>query len=165
MATIKALHIPSDLDKEVEVVQFESGDVRTMQKYIGGYVEPIDGDDDHQLSIWVDEDGIAASREINRRATLLLFAVNPATIDRHVLLGDALVTGLPDDIEGDTQSAPQELLDLVLNHGSYRIEVQAPGPEWNSNQMRYDSYWDALEAAYSLSKRWLLVTAFKASAA
>lgn len=165
MAAIKALYIPSDLDADVELVEFESGDLSAMQGYVGGYIEPIDGDENNPLSIWVDEDGISKSRELNRRATLLLYAVNPATIERHMLLGDALVTGLPDDVEGDTQSAPQELLDLVLNTPEYKIEVQAPGPDWDTNSKRYESYWEALHAAYSLSTRWRLVTAWRASAA
>ena len=165
MASIKALYIPTDIDAEVELVEFESGDLSFMQQKVGGYIQPADGDDDHPLSIWIDEDGKTRGREINRRATLLLYVANPVFIDRDILVGDALVTGLPDDIDGDTQSAPQELLDLVLNTSEYKIEVQAPGPDWNSNQMRYDSYWEALSAAYSLSTRWTLVTAWRASAA
>lgn len=42
---------------------------------------------------------------------------------------------------------------------SYRIEVQAPGPDWCGNALRFATAAEALANALDLASRWMLVRA------
>ncbi len=164
MARINAIHVPADDDEEAQLVTIEQGDITVIQRFVGGWFGVVSAGDESPTSFWHHDDGKILGLPVNRRATLLLCALDHRWVGHDVLVGDILLTGDPDD-EGDTQSVSQELVDLIFHTQPYKVEVQAPGPDWNSNQMRYESFWDALWAAYDLATRWALVSAWRVAAA
>jgi len=112
MSTIQVIVVPSEDDQAIEVREIERGDLKAMQKIVGGYVQVIDiGNPD--ASILLNEQGKLEGLDVNRRATAPCWIHNSAFRHRDILVGNCFVTGRPDET-GETTSAPQELLDLGL---------------------------------------------------
>ncbi|SIS12144.1 DUF3846 domain-containing protein [Williamsia sterculiae] len=153
MARIQAVRIPAHED--AELVEWDQGDYRFIQDVVGGVFDAINLYD-QGISIFVHDEGKVIGLPKNLQATLLLW--NDKVWRRnYILMGDVLVTGLPDD-EGETQAVPDDLVALLFGTNEYKYEVQTGDSSWASNQMTFDNYFAACYAAVNLEQRWTLVT-------
>lgn len=145
------------VDEAEPIFRTEIDHFTDYQRVIGGYFQVIDLVNP-EASLYVDEEGKLKHLEMNRRATMLMWIHNPAFVHRDVVTGPALIVG-PPNAEGETQSVPQELDDLLFDTLSYKVEVQTlDNPDtWNTNQRRFTEWTEAYNAALSLSVRWTAV--------
>lgn len=154
---ITGILVPQDDEQPLQKVEFERGDIRTMQGYVGGTFDVIDIDNP-PASIWFDDEGkIKAEWTPNRRATLMLWVHSSAFRNFDVVAGNALLTGPPDK-NGDTTSAPDHLLKLLFERCTLKVEVQTEedGP-WNGNEQWFADWESAYIYAVQLAERWSLV--------
>lgn len=111
--TITGLFIPCDSELPMEEVTLEGGDYRLIQGLIGGLFDVVEVPD-HDASFFVDDEGLIKCLPVNNRATFLVWELwFQAHVNTVILVGNVLVLGKPDE-EGNTTSAPQELIDEVL---------------------------------------------------
>lgn len=148
--------IPADMDAEVGHMEFYAGDLSAMHGLVGGLVEAIDLNE-YRATMWANEESKNLGLPINARASMFLWLSDPRWRFRDHIRGDVFITGLPDE-EGDTQSMPMELFQLLFRTAKYRTEVQTGGEEWSGNRICFEEYFEAAHAVLDLATRWRLVT-------
>jgi len=97
-------------------IEFEQDtSLKTLQDAVGGFIQCVDllG-----LTMWINEEGKIDNLPFNPFATILWEAAFGKT---DLILGDIVLTGLPDD-EGNLTSIPQSFVDLVLNPSAHKAE-------------------------------------------
>ena len=152
-------------DEALAISQCEFNDLRDYQMAVGGLIEAIDLDDP-SMTFFANEEGKLIGLPVNRRATMLWWLHNPATYGYDVLAGDAVLVGQPDQ-DGDTQSAPESIIGLLMDTPALKVEVQTEGPDspWCGNARRFEDYFSAAAYAIDLSRRWTQVTRARVIAA
>ncbi|MCC4907758.1 DUF3846 domain-containing protein [Microbacterium sp. cx-59] len=110
---VRALRIPVDPDEPITEVQVES--LEDYQGIVGGYIEPVDipalG-----VTVYVNEEGLLRQLSLNSRATFLWWYFVPEARQKAMLVGPALVVGLPNR-NGESTDIPGEATELLLNPG------------------------------------------------
>ncbi len=153
MSVIKGIYLPCDADKPIERVEFESGNIKAIQHYVGGWFQVVDIERPG-ASIFCDEEGKMKGSPLNRRATMLWWTHWTPARNVDVLMGDCLIIGQPDD-DGESQSVPDELVNLLFNTEAFAYEVKVHGESgWYGNQVVLDDVWDAYNDGLSLAERW-----------
>jgi hypothetical protein len=90
-------------------------------------------------SLYINEEGKLHDLPLNERATVITWTHNSAFRGRDLILGDAFIVGPVDD-EGNDLTVPNELVELLFNTSSYRMEVQTHGTRtWSGNQLTWDN--------------------------
>lgn len=150
---INGLLIPQDAGKKVTKVEYDNGDLATIQGYVGGNVGVTDLDE-VKTSLWYHDEGKLIELPINYRATFMLFVYRPEfAMAGDPIVGDVLVTGVPDD-EGDTTSVPDELVKLLFETKRYHVKWNFIGESQGHRQTIVFTDWPtAFEYAYQLARR------------
>ncbi|RAN77975.1 hypothetical protein B5P43_18260 [Bacillus sp. SRB_336] len=149
---IRVIRIPQD---EAEALsQTMLSNLASMQEAVGGMIEFITVDP-IKASLMVDEQAKLYGKPINRKATLLWWLLEPAARQRDVIAGDALVVGCPDKM-GDTTSAPDEVIELLLETACYKAEFQTYDDpnKFNGNLRRFTDYFEAANYALLKAQAW-----------
>lgn len=137
---ITGILIPEDVDEPMERVKFDRGDIKKMQGYIGGNFAVTDLERPASSLWYGDESKLVDGWQINRRATNLLWIGNSAFYRYDVIAGDAILTGPPDK-SGNTTSVPDELITLLFEAYSYRVEFQFNGEDdWKDTPDRFGDW-------------------------
>ena len=158
MTVIKGIHVPADEDKPLELVEFDQGNIKAIQHYVGGWFQFVDVERPG-ASIACNEEGKVHGLPLNRRATLIWWTGWTAARQVDALMGDCLIVGLPDEEEGNTQSVPDELVDLLFHQGQFKYEVQVIGEDgWHGNQIVLGDVFEAFNNGLALAERWSKVT-------
>lgn len=90
----------------------------------------------------------------NSRAAFLWWYFVPEARQKAMLVGPALVVGLPDR-NGDSTDIPARVVDMIGRPGVWRVEVKTHGdPKWYRNQAVYDDYFEAVVWAMVTLERW-----------
>ncbi|WOI90199.1 DUF3846 domain-containing protein [Rhodococcus qingshengii] len=156
---ISGIFIPHDEEEPLRTVEFEQGDYKAIQGFIGGTFGVINIERPALSSIFVHDDGKIIGLPLNRRATMLLWASDSKWRHFDAIMGDALVLGIPDD-EGETMGVPAELDELLLHTSEYKMEVQTvgDGDSWSGNGLRFSEPFEAYNYVLGLADRWGAVT-------
>lgn len=165
MTLVKGILIPVDEEKPIELVEFESGDLKAMQQYVGGYIERVDGFRPDCMFIF-NEEGKVHNLPLNRRGTLALWCHHSEFMNRDVLVGDVLILGPADEDTGEMSGAPDELIELFFNTPVYRYMVKTINENgWHGNGVTFTDLWKAYNDGLALAGRWTLVERVKVVAA
>jgi hypothetical protein len=148
---VRALRIPVDPDEPITEVQVDS--LKDYQAVVGGYIEPVDipalG-----VTVYVNEEGLLRQIRLNSRVTFLWWYFVPEARQTAMLVGPALIVGLPNR-NGESTNIPREAKELLLNPGVWRVEVKTHGdPKWYRNQATYEDYFEAVVWAMVTLERW-----------
>lgn len=147
---VRGLLIPSGEDPIEERTVASLPDYREA---VGGWIEAIDLPD-VGITIYVNEEGLLRQLPFNPRATFLWWYHQAEARQQTMLVGNALVVGLPDR-SGESTDVPDAVAELFLRPGLWRVEVQTTdGRIWFRNQMTYQDYWKALIGAMVTLERW-----------
>lgn len=148
---VRALRIPADPDEPITEVQVES--LEDYQAIVGGYIEPVDVSA-LGITMYINEEGLLQQLPLNSRTTFLWWYFVPEARQTAMLVGPALVVGLPDR-NGESTDIPREARELLLNSGVWRVEVKTHGdPNWYQNQATYEDYFEAVVWAMVTLERW-----------
>lgn len=148
---VKALVIPASEGEPI--TECEVNKLEEYQAVVGGWIEPVDipalG-----VTVFVHEEGLMLSLPFNPRATFLWWYFVPEARQKAMLVGPALVTGLPDR-SGDSTDVPSEVTAMLAQPGEWRVEVRTVGdPKWYRNQMTYSDCFEAIIWAMVTLERW-----------
>ena len=148
---VRALRIPAEAEEpitELEVFKLED-----YQAAVGGWIEPVDLPD-LGVTIYVHEEGLVLGLPFNSRAAFLWWYFVPEARQKAMLVGPALVVGLPDR-NGDSTDIPARVVDMIGRPGVWRVEVKTYGdPQWYRNQATYADYFEAVVWAMVTLERW-----------
>jgi hypothetical protein len=148
---VKALHIPTEANEPI--TELEVSKLEDYQAAVGGWIEPVDLPD-LGVTIYVHEEGLVLGLPFNSRAAFLWWYFVPEARQKAMLVGPALVVGLPDR-NGDSTDVPAHVIDMIGKPGVWRVEVKAHGdPKWYRNQATYTDYFEALVWAMVTLERW-----------
>ena len=143
---VRGIYIPSNEDRALE----ERG-LSTLDEYqaaVDGPIEPVDLVN-VSATIYVNEEGLLRHLPLNARATFLWWYHVPAARQTSMLVGNALLVGLPDR-HGNSTDFPVELSHL-LAPATYRLDVKTTGdPAWYAIRDDYTDYWEALIWAFTI---------------
>lgn len=165
MTVIKGIYFPCDEDKPAELVTVDQSDYRNIQKYTSGPFGAFDAFRP-SCSIFYSDEGKIYNLPLNRKASLFLWVHRTEFRNYDALLGDVLILGPADEETGESQSVPDELVELIFNTTEYKYMVKVTGESgWHGNGRRYDNWIDAYNDALALATRWLKVEHCKVVAA
>lgn len=148
---VRALRIPTAADAPITELSVET--LVDYQAAVGGWIEPVDipalG-----VTVYVHEEGLVLGLPFNSRATFLWWYYVPEARQQAMLVGPALLVGLPDR-QGTSTDLPQEVVELLTGSTVWRVEVRTYGdPKWYRNQASYSDYFEALVWAMVTLERW-----------
>lgn len=148
---VKGLVIPADADMEIKLHDFAR--LEDYQAAVGGHVEPVDIPS-LGITIYVNEEGLLRQLPFNSRASFLWWYEIPSVRQTAMLVGDAVIVGIPDR-HGESTDLPQPVMDTLKEAGVWRVEVRTVGdPKWYRNQATYTDYFEALVWAMVTLERW-----------
>ena len=147
---VKGLVIPFDPERPIEVREFNRPE--DYQAVVGGWIEAVDiprlG-----ATIYVNEEGLLRQLPFNSRASFLWWYELPERRQGAVLVGEALMVGIPDE-EGKTRDIPDSTLALLTNKEHYVVMSRVgASPVWIRHPFQYEDFFEAVVWAMMLSDR------------
>ena len=112
---VKGLWLPSGADSPIEEHDFTA--LANYQTAVGGWIEAVDIPA-LSITLFVNEEGLLRHLPLNSRATFLWWFHVPTVRQSAMLVGDAVVVGLPNP-EGDSTDAPNGAVALLTQPSSY----------------------------------------------
>lgn len=106
---LTVLYIPEDETLPVEVREI-NGDLSEYQEMVNGYITATDIPA-LKASVYSNDEGLLLRLPVNLRANALLWANAPEHVMFTMLVGNVVVTGMPDD-DGETTSVPEHVINL-----------------------------------------------------
>lgn len=104
-------------------------------------------------TIDVNEEGLIRQIPLNPRATFLWWFYVPAARQKAVLVGDALLVGMPDQ-RGDSTAVPDEVLELAASSMRWRVEyLTESDARWRQGDVGHDDVWETMVWGMALVER------------
>jgi hypothetical protein len=161
---IQAIFVPVNPAEPTRLEQLDPADGDAYRDLVGGHFQVVEL---HRprANLYLHEEGKLVGLPVNPRATALVWLHNHRLRGRDVIAGPALVLGRPDNDGVDT-SVPEELAELLLGPGLYRVEVQVMGDgAWYGNGLLFIDWFTASIYAIDLAYRWTDVVDMRVVAA
>ena len=148
---MRALRIPTESEEPITALEVHQ--LEDYQAAVGGWIEPVDIPE-LGITIYVPEEGLILGLPLNSRATFLWWYFVSQVRQKAMLVGPALVVGLPDR-NGDSTDVPTEIAERFLNPGKWCVEVKLQGEtDWMQIPVTYTDYFEALVWAMAGLERW-----------
>lgn len=148
---VTGIVIPADAYQPIERREFAS--LEDYQLAVGGWIEPVDLRE-LGVTIYVSEEGLRRHLPFNSHASFLWWYHVAEARQRAMLVGDAVIVGLPNR-QGNATDVPPVVADQLTQVGNWRVQVLTHGdPKWYGNQATYDDYFEALIWAMLTLERW-----------
>ena len=170
---VKGLYLPADPSESIEERNFNS--LADYQAAVGGWVEGVDipalG-----ATIYVNDEGIMRHLPFNARASFLWWFHVPEARGAAMLVGNAVLVGMPDK-DGETTDVPAQVVERLLGPRLYAVALHAGvdsawikgerggllnhivmplahgDPTWLVSDARFDDYTDAIAWAMLIAER------------
>lgn len=147
---VQGIVIPADAESPLEQRDFAR--LEDYQAAVGGWIEAVDLLD-FGVTIYVNEEGLLRHLPFNSRASFLWWYHVPEARQKAMLVGDAVLIGLPDR-NGNSTDLPDAVRDILLSSARHRVEVRTAGDAiWHRNRPTYPDYWEAIVWAMVLLER------------
>ncbi|SIS17685.1 protein of unknown function [Microbacterium sp. RURRCA19A] len=148
---VRALRLPADQDEPITALEVHQ--LEDYQAAVGGWIEPVDIPE-LGITIYVHEEGLVLGLPFNSRATFLWWYFIPEARHKAMLVGPALIVGLPDR-NGDSTSIPNDVARLLTEPGRWRVEAKVKGEkDWMQIPATHTDYFEALVWAMVTLERW-----------
>lgn len=145
---VKGLVIPADPERPVEVLAFQR--LEDYQAIVGGWIEAVDVPP-LGVTTYVNEEGLLRKLPFNSRATSLWWYELPHLRHQAMLVGDAVIVGLPDD-DGESTDIPESTLALLTRKEPYEVlALLGDSPTWRKHPWLYSDYFEAVVWAMIMS--------------
>lgn len=138
---VRALRIPTEADDPI--TEIEVSKLEDYHAAVGGWIEPVDIAE-LGVTIYVHEEGLVLNLPVNSRATFLWWYFVPEARQKAMLVGPAVVVGLPSR-NGDSTAVPDEVVRLLTDPGEWRVEIRVSDDSaWHPSFATYTDYFEAL---------------------
>lgn len=139
---ITAIVIPAHSAHPVRVEQIAPVDLDVRQRLVGGTIQALNLYKPPS-TMYINDEGKLLDLRPNPRATSVLWVHNPDFRNHDFVVGDAIIVGQPDE-QGNDETAPQELVDIIFNTNRFYAEVQTHGSEeWFGDNRVYKNWYAA----------------------
>lgn len=146
---INSILIPTYDEQPLRQADLSVGGLADRQQLVGGFIQGVDLSDP-PARLYFNEEGKVMEFPPNKRATLLLWAHNPAFRYQDFIVGDAFIVG-PGSRSADT-SAPDEYVRTLFQATRFHVDVRPRGQaEWQEHPERFDDWMTAYEHAVGWS--------------
>lgn len=153
---ITAIVIPEDQAQPLHLEQIPS-DVDAYWAVVRGPLLQLVTSNRPSAALYVNEEGQLDGLTVNARATALMWVHTSKLRSHDVIVGDALLVGPPDP-SGNKSSVPEEYRRLLLNPGSFSVNVQVHGEtQWYGNGQVFSDVFCAYAVGIDLAQRWAQV--------
>ena len=143
--------VPSDTAASLELRKFDG--LADYQAAVGGWVEAVTIPS-LGITIYVNEEGLPKHLPFNARATFLWAHHVPEVRLNAMVVGDAVIVGLPNEAGEDTD-VPERVRELLLSQTTFRVAVRKKGSQkWLGNQLKFPDYWGAIAWTMLLRDDW-----------
>lgn len=143
--------VPAAEGAAIELRDFAQ--LEDYQAVVGGYLEPVDVPS-LGITIYVNEEGLLRQLPFNSRATFLWWYEVHEARQSAMLVGDAVIVGMPNR-RGESTDVPQSLVDILTRAGAWRVQVKSLGdPRWHQSTATHADYFEALVMAMVTIERW-----------
>lgn len=146
---LNAVFVPAD-DRQ-RVTPFTRHVPGDLSALVGDMMEAVDVPD-LGITVYVDESGLVKRLPFNSRATFLWWHHLPSA-RASILVGDAVIVGMPDS-RGDDTDVPAHAMRLLAAGGRFVTEVRSASGDWLQASDEEGSYWDALVWSAVLMQAW-----------
>jgi len=170
---VRSIFIPADEDESITELQVL--DLEDYQSAIGGWIEPVDVPE-LGVTVYVNDEGLLRRLPFNSRATFLWWHFVPEARQTAMLVGPAVLVGLPTR-GGDATDVPASAIELLINEREYAVLIKighgsawitdpngvlssvvlpmaAGEPNWFLSAARYEDFFTAAVWAMVLLERW-----------
>ncbi|KJL24873.1 hypothetical protein RL72_01596 [Microbacterium azadirachtae] len=138
---VHGIVIPADGESPLRRIDTTQPDA--IGTAVGGFMEAVDIVD-LGITVYVNESGLLQHLPFNSRVSFLWWHHVPAARRRAMLVGDAVVVGLPDEDGADTE-VPDATRKLLFTDADYIVEVRPIGQQqWQVGLPVRLEFWDAL---------------------
>lgn len=145
---VKGLVVPADRELPIEVLEFQK--LEDYQSVVGGWIEAVDVPP-LGITMYVNEEGLLRDLPFNSRATFLWWYEVPVVRNQAMLVGDAVVVGLP-DADGESTSVPESTLALLTRKEPHAVLARAgDSPLWRRHVFPHNDFIDAVVWAMMLA--------------
>jgi hypothetical protein len=156
MTTVTGIVIPTDMQQPLVIRDLSPADGDAYKGIFDSSFQVVLLDRP-ESSMYINENGKHDSLPFNPRATAILWSHNSAFRGADLLAGDVLIVG-PVGPDGTDLSVPDDLVDLLLGRGPFKVEVQVDNESgWHGNDKRFDEVHVAYFDAVNLARRWTKV--------
>jgi Domain of unknown function (DUF3846) len=150
---ITAIVIPVNPGQPIRLQQIERHDVDAFRQIVGGNLQII-GLDRPPAAMYLNEEGKLSRMRVNHRATTLAWVHDSNFRGNDVIVGSAVIVG-PPNRHGDDTSAPEDLVDLLMNTKRYRVQMWTSSePRWSSDNQTFTDWLEAYRYAVQLTETW-----------
>ncbi|KQZ84133.1 hypothetical protein ASD56_08960 [Microbacterium sp. Root166] len=159
---VRGIVIPAAGEEPLEERDF--AELEDYQSAVGGWIEAVDIPS-IGVTVYVNEEGLLRQLSFNSRATFLWWHEVPEVRQKAMLVGDAVVVGLPDRRDESTD-VPLDIADRFTKRADWRVEIRRLGDsEWYGDDTTYRDYFEALVWAMITVSRWEVVDAARITSA
>lgn len=138
---VQGIVIPVDTDEPLGEIDTAQPDA--IARAVGGLMEAVDLYE-IGVTVYVNESGLLQHLPFNSRASFLWWYHVPRTRQRSMLVGGAVIVGLPDEGGSDTE-VPATIRELLLLEARYCVEVRLAGEHgWRLGLPIRLDYWEAI---------------------
>jgi hypothetical protein len=177
---VKGIYLPVDPDVALEVREFNG--LPDYQAAVEGWIEAVDIPS-LGVTLFVNEEGLLRHLPLNARAAFLWWYHVPATRNKAMLVGNAVLVGQPNE-DGDHTDVPESVITMLATEGEYTVLIKVGAgadsyidptngisnillplisgdPDWFASAARYEDYFSAAVWAMILEERWSEATETK----
>lgn len=138
---VRGIIIPADNSASLTAATFETLD--DYRQIVGGWIEAVDIPN-LGASLYVNEEGLVRGLPYNRRATFLWWFGVPQARGVAMLVGDAVLTGLP-NTTNESLDVPAGIHAELLEPGTYRVWIRDHGDaQWHPEPIERDDYMETV---------------------
>jgi hypothetical protein len=145
---ITTIVVPADEEAPISRTEIEAEDPHAYMWIVEGLPVGV-GIQRPPALLVANRHGKINGMPLNRRATLLLWMHAPQFRRQDHLAGPIMLTGLPDE-NGIATSAPDELVNLLVNTGACKVQVR-DGDGWLPNDRYFPTWIEAYTAGLVLA--------------
>ncbi|WP_405217767.1 DUF3846 domain-containing protein [Agrococcus sp. Ld7] len=147
---VSGIYVPADADQPLEQREFATFD--DLAAAVDGWTTTVDLLD-LGVTIYVNEEGLLRHLPFNSRASFLWWYHVPRTRQQAMLVGNAVLVGLPGR-DGKDTDLPDAVRELLLAPVAYGVEVcRGVDSKWHTSPVTYPDYWEAIIWAMVLLER------------
>lgn len=146
---IRGIYVPSDVSQPLEAREFTK--LEDYQQAVDGSIEAVDVPD-LGITIYVNEEGLLRHLDFNSRATFLWWHYVPAARQHAMLVGNAVIVGMPDK-EDNSTDVPEAAYRLLMQHARYAVVLQLEDGSLLGMKHAHDDFFEAIMWASVIEER------------
>lgn len=146
---VRGIYIPSDVSAPLEARELTK--LEDYQQAVDGSIEAVDVPD-LGITIYVNEEGLLRHLDFNAKATFLWWHYVPTARQQAILVGNAVIVGIPDK-NGNSTDVPEAASRLLMQHARYAVVLQLTDGSMLGMKHAHDDFFETIMWASVIEER------------